>query len=74
MKIKSDKLFVELSVSCFIDAKNLIMYNLDDGSLKPYSEIEDDDIDNWILQASFQVMTDYDELELEEINICEAVN
>lgn len=72
MKIKSDKLCVELSVSCFIDSKDLIMYNIEDGSLKPYSEIDENDIGKWIIEDSVQVMTDCYELQHEEINICEA--
>jgi hypothetical protein len=48
------------------------MYNIEDGSLKPYSEIDENDIGKWIIQDSVQVMTDCYELQHEEINICEA--
>jgi len=73
MKIKSGKLCVEISVNCFIDAKDLLMQNLDDGSTKSYSEIEDEDIGNWIIQDSIQVMGDCDEIDHVDINIISAV-
>ena len=72
MKIKSDKICVELQMSCYIDANKLMMYNLNDGTIKPYSEIDEKEIGDWIVQDTVQIVKDCDEIEHEEINLSAA--
>jgi hypothetical protein len=70
-KINSDKLCVNISVSCFIDADKVQMYCIETGEVKRYSEIEDE-MEKWILFDEVQVMRDCDEIDHNKIEIVEA--
>ena len=71
-KIKSDQLCVMISATCFIDADKLMMYSINTGEVKPYKDIEESDIGNWIIEDSVQVLRDCDELDHDNIEITEA--
>ena len=71
-KINADKLCVELTLSVYIDSKELSMYNIVSGELKSYHDIAEDDIDNWIIESSFQAMENSSDSLVEEVNIIEA--
>ena len=71
-KIKSDRLCITLTIDCFIDADKADMYHIETGEIKRYSEIDESDIQNWILHDSVQVIRDADELEHESIEFTEA--
>ena len=71
-KINADNLCVELTLSVYIDSKDLSMYNIDTGEIKCYHDIADDDIDEWIVESSFQIMENSQDSFIEEINIVEA--
>jgi len=70
-KINSDKLCVNISVSCFIDANKVQMYCIETGEVKMYAEIEDE-MEKWILFDEVQVMRDCDEIDHNKIEIVEA--
>lgn len=66
-KINSDRLCITLTIDCYIDADKAEMYHIQTGEIKPYSEIDESDIGNWILNDSVQVMRDADEIQHESI-------
>lgn len=55
MQKSNQKLCVDISVSCFIHADDLIMFNLETNEVKPYSEIGDD-VDKWLINDSKDVL------------------
>ena len=71
-KINADKLCVELTLSVYIDSKELSMYNIVSGELKFYHDIAEDDIGDWIIESSFQAMENSSDSLVEEVNIIEA--
>jgi hypothetical protein len=71
MKITSEDIRVDISVSCFIKADRLIMYHCETGETKPYSKIEENDLENWIVEDSGQVIRDSEMCENSDINLWE---
>ena len=69
-KITSEEIRVDISVTCFIKADRLIMQNQETGESKPYSEIED--LDDWIVEDSGQVIRDSEMCEDSDITLSAA--
>lgn len=65
---KTNKICVDMSLSCFIDADKLMMHNILTDDVKPYSQINDDE-DGWfpyeyldIIKNSSDVLYDFVEI------------
>lgn len=71
-KITSSQLFVSISLNCFINADRLMMYHGETGETKPYSEIEESDLENWVVEDASQVIRDSQLTENREIDISAA--
>jgi hypothetical protein len=66
-KINSKKLFIQFEIGCLIDSDQVDMHHVRTGEIKRYNEIEESDMENWILNDSAQVIRDCDEIEHEDI-------
>lgn len=71
-KITSDQLFVSVSFNSFIKADRLTMYHAQTGETKPYSEIEESDLENWVVEDASQLIRNSEHTENTEIDISAA--
>lgn len=69
MALMKLKLCVDISVSCFIDADDLMMHHIETGDTKPYSQINVDDINDWVVYDCKDVLDKSYDTEFESIDI-----
>jgi len=73
-KIKGDYITLRITTVCDIRQDELVMYNMTTGEEKTHDEIEENDMENWILCSVGQVFADCDSLDMEDISYEEFVS
>jgi len=67
-KNKKKRLCIRITSYYDINAEDVEMYNVFTEEIKKYSDIEESDMDNWVLNNTKQIENDCDDCEYEEIS------